>query len=371
MASRSSRYFDGVDDYMDGGASNRNITNQVTLEAWVKTSSAATQWVAGKHSLATNAGFYLYLQNGRAAFAGSNSAGNAVGSGFSLTSVNDNDWHHLAGVYDNGTWQIWVDGLLESSSIVPNPSIIISTAAFTVAKSSNTNSLYFTGRIAEVKMWSTARTEQEIRTFMCQIVKNASPELAAYYKMDSFNAPAPKDMVKDDSGFGLNGSLFNYNTTFNQVGPPVGDESIFYYGPDKEKNIMKLAGYAADTVQLNYISGNSKGIHFYRSNTPPIVDEKAKFVGMFWFYGVYTFGDPSAKYQVTHSLDTTKCNNDVYLHKRFDATTPFRKITPGRFSLVDDKISQIIDQYRGEYTFMMLDAVKLYFNGTLNLCPKA
>src|SRR5690606_18571110 len=98
------------------GNNNRNITNQITIEAWIKTPATNSQWVAGKYDSNNNQGYYLFTQNGKAGFEGPNFNGTAVGSGLSLTNINDNLWHHLAGVYNNGKWEIWVDGILESTA---------------------------------------------------------------------------------------------------------------------------------------------------------------------------------------------------------------------------------------------------------------
>ncbi|MFT2008777.1 LamG-like jellyroll fold domain-containing protein [Pontibacter sp. 13R65] len=62
-------------------------------------------------------GYHLIIQNGKAAFNGSDGVGIYRESGYSQKSINDNNWHHLAGVCNNGTWQIYVDGVFESELI--------------------------------------------------------------------------------------------------------------------------------------------------------------------------------------------------------------------------------------------------------------
>ena len=374
QTTRSSALFRGIADYMEAGTSNRNITDRVTLEAWIKTQELGNQWIAGKFDAATNQGFYLELQNGKAIFAGRNASGGIVSSGLSITTVNDNNWHHVAGIFDQGNWFIYIDGIQESGNgSLQNTTTLTSSVPFTVARNSTSNTQYFNGRIGEVKLWNTARTENELRTFMCKVVKNVPPELVAYYKFDWFNEPLPNltspDKVKDNSAFGITGNLLglvNYSTNH---GPPIGDESIFYYGPDKTSQVFKLGTELSDTVTLKYLTGTSKGIHFYRSDTYPIVDAKANFISIPWYFGVYTFGDPNATYQVTYTHDSTICNGNFYVHKRFDSATPFRKLTSGRFDPEKDKATQLTETYRGEYTFLPHDIVKVFFNGTLNLCP--
>src|SRR5690606_4818847 len=95
---RSSLVLNGLNQYAECGTNNRNITNEVALEAWIKTTSAGSQWIAGKYDPANNQGYYLYSQNGKVAFGGSASNAAPVGSGLSLTNINDSIWHHVAGI---------------------------------------------------------------------------------------------------------------------------------------------------------------------------------------------------------------------------------------------------------------------------------
>src|SRR5690606_15647477 len=144
------------------------------------------------------------------------------------------------------------------------------TAPFTIGRNSITQSQYFAGRIAEIKVWNTARTANEIRTLMCRFTQNIVPELVGYYKCDPFHAPVSQPFtLKDESAFGIHGQIYHTGRVYYQQGPPIGDESIFFYGQAATNFKMQLTGQLEDTLTLNQIAGQPQGIHLYRSDTPP------------------------------------------------------------------------------------------------------
>ncbi|HEX8657501.1 MAG TPA: LamG-like jellyroll fold domain-containing protein, partial [Hymenobacter sp.] len=111
--------FNGNNSYISCGTNNRGVRQQVTVEAWIKTTSKAYQFIVTKYlnSLLEEKGYILYISDGTAGFAGRVGAGQFMNSGPSTTRIDDGKWHHLAGVCNFSTWQIYVDGVLEKSVI--------------------------------------------------------------------------------------------------------------------------------------------------------------------------------------------------------------------------------------------------------------
>ena len=111
--------FNGSSSYISGSSNNRGITQQVTVEAWIKTTSTDYQWVIGKYlnSLLEEKGFHLYIAGGTAGFNGRIGVGQYMNSGPSTTRIDDGKWHHLTGVCNFSTWQIFVDGVLENAGV--------------------------------------------------------------------------------------------------------------------------------------------------------------------------------------------------------------------------------------------------------------
>lgn len=145
---------DGNYGYVQSSTSNRGVTNQVTVEAWVKTTTNKYQWVAGKYDrYGAERGYHLIIKDGNAALAGRDGSGIYRNSGYSRVNVSDGKWHHLAGVCDGSTWAIYVDGILQSL-ITTNYSYtsLTNNAPFAIGKYFVYDDEFFEGQIDEVKV---------------------------------------------------------------------------------------------------------------------------------------------------------------------------------------------------------------------------
>ncbi len=109
---------DGVDDYVDcGNGASLNITDTITIAAWVKTGDVANaqhndyvtkgdQSYALKHNTGNYIEFFIY--GGGVWY----SARTAV-----LATAFNDAWHHLAGTYDGTQVKLYVDGKLVGSRL--------------------------------------------------------------------------------------------------------------------------------------------------------------------------------------------------------------------------------------------------------------
>ncbi len=154
--------FDGVDDYVNvGNGSSLNITNAVTLEAWVKTQSlGSTQDIIfSKYSFSAKKGIdLLVLPTG--AFQiniGNGTVIAAVSSG--VKSVNT--WYHVAGVFDGSNIFLYVNNVLEGSGVLTGP-ILNDITRNTYIGRYNGVSNSFNGFIDEVKIYNRALSAEEI-----------------------------------------------------------------------------------------------------------------------------------------------------------------------------------------------------------------
>ena len=85
-------------------------------------------------------------------------------TGVSLTDVNDGQWHHIAGVFDDPAdrLKIYVDGVLEATTITAQtPSG--SAEPFSIGRVSGAHGQDFDGLIDEVRIYDTPLVECEIR----------------------------------------------------------------------------------------------------------------------------------------------------------------------------------------------------------------
>ena len=156
--------FNGTNAFVTvADAPSLDLTNAMTLEAWVKPSTSLTGWRDVVYKGDDN--YYLMGSStslGRPA-AGGRFAG-AYGEVFGAGQLAANTWTHLATTYDGTTLKLYVNGALVSSK------------AQTGALATSTNALsiggdpiygqYFAGSIDEVRVYSTALTQAQVQTDM-------------------------------------------------------------------------------------------------------------------------------------------------------------------------------------------------------------
>jgi hypothetical protein len=174
-----------------------------TLEAWVRpnTSAGPIELIVGQVSTCM-AGYDPYLlmaQNGKYIF----SVDDATGHRESLTAdIASFDWTHLAGVYSDEGWMaFYIDGVLVGQQLValpiasqPDPVMIGRVEADCF------NFQAFDGWIDEVRIWTSVRTQDQIRTVM--FIKPHPPGLAALWRFDAVG-----QTVVDESGNANHGVL--------------------------------------------------------------------------------------------------------------------------------------------------------------------
>ena len=154
--------FDGVDDYVDlGNDSSLNITEAVTLSAWVKGTSFTT-WdaIVGK---------WQNDHDGYALYTGSSATHALVQVGVgaqkwqlegSIT-INDGNWHHIIGTYDGITLKLYVDSVLDDSNTDYSGSIDTNAEPVRIG-ARNVGNDKFTGTIDEVAIYNRSLSADEI-----------------------------------------------------------------------------------------------------------------------------------------------------------------------------------------------------------------
>jgi hypothetical protein len=105
--------FDGANDYINcGNGPSLNISDAITIEAWVKEDSCQSSW-DGLITKSTNSawtdGYGIFFNSTRVNFWVSHFSGNAAYKPLAV----DGNWHHIVGTYDKNAGQvrIFVDGI--------------------------------------------------------------------------------------------------------------------------------------------------------------------------------------------------------------------------------------------------------------------
>ena len=153
--------FDGVNDSVNlGDNAAFDITEQITLSAWVKTNDTGDgqhnpyvgkgdHAYAIKHASSNSIEFFIYD-------AGWHTANVSVDSSF------NGEWHHVAGTYDGLEVKTYVDGILGATTAHAG-AIEVQAHNLTIAINSEEIDRYYYGTIDEVKIYNRALSKGEIR----------------------------------------------------------------------------------------------------------------------------------------------------------------------------------------------------------------
>ncbi len=159
---------DGVDDYVDCGNSPLlDITGQITVAAWIKVNTFERTWQA---IVAKGDSAWRLHRNGdtdslnfalNGPSPGNRSWGHSLAG---VTSVNDDEWHHAAGVYNGSKMALYIDGGLEDSHDCSGTIATNTEPAYIAANSEKPAEAYrcWNGLIDDVRIYNHALSENEI-----------------------------------------------------------------------------------------------------------------------------------------------------------------------------------------------------------------
>jgi hypothetical protein len=226
--------FDGVDDYcLIPNSTSLNIgTNKVTLELWVKLFELPSQISGGfagiYDSYADSYVIYEDKNNQELRFKITDDNGTAERPGISEQDLSLNVWYHIACVYDGDAERakIYLNGEMKDTH--QNSSLDDHVKPGQVASfgSEAGVSRFFNGIIDECRIWSVARSQEEIIEFMYEELTGFEPGLVAYWQ---FNEGAG-NTIFDLSPNGNDGTLYN-GTLWKGTGSPIFPEWLTIY-PD-------------------------------------------------------------------------------------------------------------------------------------------
>ncbi len=154
--------FDGVDDYVDcGNAPIFDITSQITVAAWVNTTTVPADWtgIVTKGHFAWRLSTVLSERRFHFAVTGGPPWYYVNGN----TVVGAGEWHHVCGTYDGSAIRIYVDGVEDGSTAYSGA---ISTNNFNVWIGANAEvpGREFHGSIDDVRLYNQALKQDEIWT---------------------------------------------------------------------------------------------------------------------------------------------------------------------------------------------------------------
>jgi beta-galactosidase len=152
--------FDGVDDYVDcGNDASLDITEQITITAWVKTNDAG------------DSQFNPYITKGDRTYGLKQHSQNSIEfviydgtwrvTHYPVDGSFNGVWHHLAGTYDGSKLKLYIDGTLEVTTAYKG-SIASSAANLNIATNSEESGRFYNGAIDDLRIYNYALSEGEI-----------------------------------------------------------------------------------------------------------------------------------------------------------------------------------------------------------------
>lgn len=179
-----------------------DLTSTWTIELWVHPFGASTgeQQLLSKWGMHTfNRSFQVYIEDSDAlGFRMWNGdEGRGVGR---LDIITENEWQHVAVVFDDGIVRLLHDGLEVDASpgfLEPQPSDVVLSLG-RLLNEDGTAVAHFDGLIDEVRIWSVVRTASEIRRGRFTRMSGTEPGLVAYWRMGEGGG----DVVSDATGRG-------------------------------------------------------------------------------------------------------------------------------------------------------------------------
>ncbi len=210
--------FDGG-DYVDAGnkvGTNLDITNTITMEAWVyPRSTSGYRNIVNNFdfvSFGASKGYLLQIENGYFQIFLRNIGAKADAMPYL------NKWVHIVATFDGTNSKLYLDGVLKST-VALSPPLSQTTYNFAIGKSIEANGEYWSGSIDDVRIYNYARSADEIRldynaglaTYLGPTGKTCVQDpascmndgLAGYWNMEEGGGQAAKDL----SGNGNNGTL--------------------------------------------------------------------------------------------------------------------------------------------------------------------
>lgn len=180
--------FDGSDDFIDvGNPSQLNITDKMTVTAWINVTAfdkpyqaiitkGNTSWRLERSASTNNVEFVVNTTDGSYVY--------AVGSG---VNVNDGQWHHIAGVYDDslGAINLYIDGVLAGTG-ESGGNIVTNSQPLYIGENAEQRGRYFNGLIDDVRIYKMLSPLAQILNIMAG-GSPASGNLMGQWTMDSGN----------------------------------------------------------------------------------------------------------------------------------------------------------------------------------------
>ena len=270
--------------YVTFGTASSLGTSTFTLEAWVNKTGTGVTTGTGTGGLTAalpiitkgrgeaetpanlNMNYFLGIDNtGKLA---ADFEDKATGLNHPVTGVatlSNNTWYHIAATYDGTTWKLYLNGNLDRELIVgaflPENTSIQHAALGSALTSTGVAAGFFAGIIDEARIWSYAKTIEQIRSDInLQIITNQTGLLARWGLNEVTGT-----VVHSNAGTSVNGTLTGTGSSWVTPGAPFN----FSFTPPMAPSALTASAPSAYLVNLSWTdnSNNETNFEIERSTT--------------------------------------------------------------------------------------------------------
>lgn len=211
FSNTKSMLFDGVDEEIDLGIGHILFppgTTKGSWSAWFKSSSSSAQVILSKYDGRVNDIPLLIRIESNVIKWISRISGTLV-SRVSSSTVNDNQWHHLACIFKGSTnMDIYLDGVLNNGTLSGTIPASLSTVSFdnTIGKVGDVGGSPFNGNIDEVSIWDKGLSSDEVTEIYNSACPNdlslhsATANLLSWWRMGEGATFSTNWTIPDEKG---------------------------------------------------------------------------------------------------------------------------------------------------------------------------
>ncbi len=245
----------GADRVFVPDSSSLDISDQITIAAWIKPRKTGTQYVVKKARINVTDGYELSLSAGGRVFVRFNQDGS--GNTYRLDSLSyyptdGNTWMHVAATYDGQDIKVYVNGVLETT---------LSVQGLVIANNSNDLSIGaqddglnpFDGVVDQVHIYNSALSASEIQNL-------AEPSMLDLYSWNL--SPLNPTLTTTSTGEKPQSKVWYFENTWWAVFPDLSGTWIWRLEKDKWSKVLQLS---LDTdVKADYaLVGGGDVVHIF------------------------------------------------------------------------------------------------------------
>jgi cyanobactin cluster PatC/TenC/TruC protein len=247
--------FDRQDDFINlGNKPEFKIEKDITLEVWVycQNQRRRTGIISNVFDTTTIESGYGLLLDGKSSifFALKTISHKIQYLSSKVDTLKLNQWHHVAGTHDGQIMKVYIDGIEKATKAIsdskidyePENDLLIGTYK------DNNETYPFKGKIAEVRIWKVARTQQEIQKNMHQLLVGNELGLVGYWPLNEGSSNTAYDKTSNANHGIINGA----NWVQSEV-PIIVPESNFELGVIKTMSKEKKIPLNLNQVEPNKI----------------------------------------------------------------------------------------------------------------------